>query len=280
MFRLDLPLPIHRAWIIIPFVLLTALVPEAASATLPGPAEQASASPVATYSIVAFDPATGDLGVGVQSKFFGVGSVVPWAQAGVGAIATQSYANVAYGPEGLALLRGGASARETVDRLTAGDDGRARRQLAVVDARGRVAVHTGDGCQAWAGHREGDHFAVQGNLLVDANVVDAMAHAYQTARSRDGSQLADWILAALDAAQAAGGDRRGQQSAAMLVVRDRGGVWGQNDRFIDLRVEDHPRPIEELGRLLEVHKLFYRATHAQRPVRVPQPLPDPAPPAE
>lgn len=278
MFHHDLPSPARPARIVLALISLTAVV--AAPATRPDEAEPSPSAPVATYSIVAFDPATGDLGVGVQSKFFGVGSVVPWAQAGVGAIATQSYANVAYGPEGLTLLRGGASARETVDRLTARDEGRARRQLAVADANGTVAVHTGDGCQAWAGHIEGEHFAVQGNLLVDATVVEAMAHAYRVARARDGSQLADWILAALEAAQAAGGDRRGQQSAALLVVRDRAGVWGQNDRFIDLRVEDHPRPIEELGRLLEIHKQFYRATHAQRPVRVPQPRPDPAPSAE
>lgn len=217
--------------------------------------------PVATFSIVAFDPATGELGVGVQSKFFGVGSVVPWAEAKVGAIATQSYANVGYGPQGLALLRSGVSAAETVERLTAEDEGRERRQLAVVDGQGRVAVFTGSKCHEWAGHIQGPHFSVQGNILAGEAVVRDMAAAYTSARSKEGSQLADGIMAALNAGQAAGGDTRGQQSAALLVVREKAGVWGQNDRFIDLRVEDHPRPIEELGRLLALHKEFFRSSH-------------------
>lgn len=217
--------------------------------------------PVATFSIVAFDPATGELGVGVQSKFFGVGSVVPWAEAKVGAIATQSYANVGFGPQGLAMLRAGLSAAETVERLTAEDEGRERRQLAVVDAQGWVAVYTGSKCHEWAGHLQGTNFCVQGNILAGEAVVRDMAAAFTSARSKEGSPLADGIMAALNAGQAAGGDTRGQQSAALLVVREKAGVWGQNDRFIDLRVEDHPRPIEELGRLLALHKEFFRSSH-------------------
>lgn len=219
---------------------------------------------VATFSIVAYDPATGDLGVAVQSKFFGVGSVVPYAKAKVGAIATQAAANVRYGPEGLELLAAGQSAEEVVKRLTEADPGRDQRQLGVVDAQGRAAAYTGSRCLEWAGHLTGNHFTVQGNILAGEEVVKAMAAAYERAQSELGSELADWLLAALAAGQAAGGDKRGQQSAALLVVRERGGYGGGSDRFIDLRVEDHPKPIAELHRLLDIHKQFYKRARPDR----------------
>jgi uncharacterized Ntn-hydrolase superfamily protein len=214
-------------------------------------------SPVATFSVVGFDPATEALGVAVQSKFFGVGTVVPWAKAKTGAIATQSYANIEYGVDGLKLLSKGYSARETLEQLTEADPGRTQRQVGVVDARGRVASFTGSECNAWAGHFEGTNFCVQGNILASKKVITEMAQAYLEAKDSDQSELADWLMAALVAGQAAGGDKRGQQSAALLVVREHAGYAGKNDRFIDLRVEDHPRPIEELARLLEIHKRFY-----------------------
>ncbi|MHC4137907.1 MAG: DUF1028 domain-containing protein [Planctomycetota bacterium] len=215
-----------------------------------------SPRPVATFSIVGYDPQTRDLGVAVQSKFFGVGSVVPWAKAGVGAVATQAWANVKYGPEGLKLLESGRSARQAVDALTKSDAGREQRQLGIVDAQGRAASYTGRQCLAWAGHEVGEHFCVQGNILAGEQVVAAMAKAFEQERRKWGTELADWLMAALQAGQQAGGDRRGQQSAALLVVREKGGYMGGNDRFIDLRVEDHPRPIEELARLLELHKRY------------------------
>ena len=222
---------------------------------------------VATFSIVGFDPDTGDLGVAVQSKFFGVGTVVPWAKADVGAIATQSYANIDYGPDGLDSLTRGSTARETLDRLTTADEGRDRRQAGIVDSRGQVAAYTGSSCHAWAGQIEGTNFCAQGNILAGEKVVQAMAEAFVDARVKPGSELADWLMAALTAGQDAGGDKRGQQSAALLVVRDKAGYDGKNDRYIDLRVEDHPEPIQELSRLLGIHKEFYRRAHEQRPNR-------------
>ncbi len=222
---------------------------------------------VATFSIVGFDPVTGDLGVAVESKFFGVGSVVPWAKAKVGAIATQSSANTTYGPEGLALLESGKSAKETLNQLTAADSGRDNRQAGVVDAKGNSASFTGAKCNAWAGHIESTNFCVQGNILTGEEVVKAMAAAYETARKVEGSELADWLMAALEAGQQAGGDKRGRQSAALLVVREKGGYAGKNDRYIDLRVEDHAEPIQELNRLLEMHKKFYAGAHRNKPKR-------------
>lgn len=223
--------------------------------------------PVATFSVVGFDPATGDLGVAVQSKFFGVGSVVPWAKAKVGAIATQSYANVAYGPDGLALLAAGKTAKETLKQLTDVDDRRDSRQAGIVDAKGTSASFTGAKCNAWAGHREGTNFCVQGNILAGEEVVKAMAAAFETARQVEGSELADWLMASLEAGQTAGGDTRGKQSAALLVVREKSGYGNVNDRYIDLRVEDHPEPIHELARLLEMHKKFYAGAHQKKPKR-------------
>jgi uncharacterized Ntn-hydrolase superfamily protein len=238
----------------------------------PLPDARANLPPVATFSIVAYDPATGDLGVAVQSKFFGVGTVVPYAKANVGAIATQSYANAKYGPEGLVLLQAGKRAREVVQELTEADARRDDRQLGVVDALGNVAAYTGAKCTAWAGHIEGKHFAVQGNILASEEVVKAMAKAFEEAQKELGSELADWLVAALQAGQKAGGDKRGQQSAALLVVRENAGYGRASDRYIDLRVEDHPEPIKELNRLLAIHKNFYAEAHKNRP-RVPTPPP-------
>ncbi len=219
---------------------------------------------VHTFSIVAFDPATGDLGVAVESKYFGVGSVVPWARAGVGAVATQARAKVSFGPQGLRFLKAGKSSRETLDALLAADPLRAQRQVGVIDAHGRTAAHTGAECFAFAGNRDGKNYTVQGNLLAGESVLTAMAEAYERAQTEQGSELADWLLAALAAGQAAGGDRRGQQSAALLVVRAGGGPGGDNDRYCDLRVEDHATPIAELARLRAMHRDFYA------PVRIPR----------
>lgn len=209
---------------------------------------------VHTFSIVARDPATGELGIAVESKYFSVGSVVPWARAGVGAVATQSLAKTTYGSEGLRLMEEGKSPREALDALAAADPDRERRQVGMIDAKGRTAALTGAGCIAWAGHREGENFCVQGNLLAGEQVLTAMVETFERARKVEGSELADWLMAALQAGQDAGGDRRGEQSAALLVVRARGGLGGDSDRYIDLRVEDHAKPIAELARLLALHK--------------------------
>lgn len=205
---------------------------------------------ISTYSIVARDPATGDLGVAVQSRFLAVGAAVPWARANVGAIATQAWANVEYGPEGLRLLAQGLAAEAVVHQLTTSDPGRDHRQCGVVDANGGAAAFTGEKCLPWAGHVVGQGFACQGNLLASAGTVDAMAEAFQTAPGH----LADRLLRALEAAQAAGGDSRGQQAAALYVVRAGGGYGGFGDRLVDLRVDDHPVPLAELARLLDLHR--------------------------
>lgn len=206
-----------------------------------------------TYSIVARDPETGDLGVAVQSKFLAVGSVVPWARAGVGAVATQSFANAAYGPDGLALLAGGASAAEALTTLTAADELREERQAGIVDATGRSATFTGRGCFAWAGGRTGADYAAQGNILAGAGVVDGLGETFETG----GRPFPELLVGCLVAADAAGGDRRGRESAALLVVRERGGYGGANDRWIDLRVDDHPDPLGELARLLDLMRLYF-----------------------
>jgi uncharacterized Ntn-hydrolase superfamily protein len=208
---------------------------------------------IATFSIVAIDPATGELGVAVASKFLAVGAVVPWARAGVGAVATQSYANVSYGPTGLELMAAGYSAGETLARLLADDPERELRQVGIVDARGGTATFTGSACHAWAGGRTGPGYAVQGNILTGPEVVDAMAHAFETTEG----PLAARLLTALAAGDAAGGDRRGKQSAALLVVKERGGYGGYTDRFIDLRVDDHPEPVAELQRLYGIWRLYF-----------------------
>ena len=209
-----------------------------------------------TFSIVACDLDAKQWGVGVQSKFLAVGSVVPWAEPDAGAVATQSYANPAYGPDGLALLREGRSAQETIDALVAADDGRAQRQVGVVDAQGRGATFTGAECLEWAGGRTGESYAAQGNILVSAATVDALAETFESTK---GQQLAERLLACLAAAQQAGGDRRGQQSAALLVV-ERGGGYFNSDTLVDLRVDDHERPIDELRRIYEIHQLLFGKT--------------------
>ena len=223
---------------------------------------------IATFSIVAFDPLSGDLGVAVQSKFFGVGTVVPWAKANVGAVATQSYANITYGPEGLSLLEQSIHPKVALMQLTNSDNDNAYRQVSMIDASGRTSCFTGSRCNDWAGHIAGPNFAVQGNLLAGQTVVEGMAKAFETSSTLPGTELADWLMASLQAGQDAGGDRRGRQSAALLVVRAHAGYAGMNDRYIDLRVEDHKTPITELARLLEIHKLFYKKAHKNKPQRV------------
>jgi uncharacterized Ntn-hydrolase superfamily protein len=207
-----------------------------------------------TYSLVARDGK--QWGVAVQSKFLAVGSVVSWAAPDVGAVATQAYANPRYGPDGLALLREGLSADEVVQRLVEADDGRDERQLGVVDARGGSAAFTGSECMDWAGHRTGDDYAAQGNILVSASTVDALAETFEASTG----PLAERLIACLAAAQAAGGDRRGQQSAALLVVERNGGYAGLSDVLIDLRVDDHATPIEELRRLYTLHDRLFGET--------------------
>jgi uncharacterized Ntn-hydrolase superfamily protein len=212
---------------------------------------------VATYSIAACDLDARQWGVATQSKFLAVGSVVPWAEPGVGAVATQAYANPRYGPDGLALLRGGASAEETVAKLTAADDARESRQLGVVDAVGGSATFTGSGCFTWAGGQTGPCFAAQGNILVGPETVAALAETFAATAGRP---LARRLIDCLAAAQAAGGDRRGQQSAALLVVERDGGYAGLSDVLIDLRVDDHDQPIDELARLYGLQDLLFGKT--------------------
>lgn len=189
----------------------------------------------------------------MASKFLSVGAVVPFARAGVGAVATQSFANLAYGPEGLTLLEGGRSATEVARVLTDADEERAKRQLGVADARGGVATFTGDECLEWAGGRTGEGYACQGNVLAGPEVVDDMVTAFETTEGR----LAERLVAALDAGDRAGGDRRGRQSAALLTVRKKGGYGGGSDVSADLRVDDQAAPVTELHRLLELHRLMY-----------------------
>lgn len=240
-------------FVILALALATAL---AASAAPVRPAESGSVDTLehpSTFSIVAFDQDTGDLGVGVQSKFLAVGAVVPWAKAGVGAIATQSFANTTYGPRGLELLGKGLVPAEVIRRLTKDDPQRSRRQLGIVDARGFMHAYTGADCQEWKGHVTGRHHACQGNILAGEGVVTGMSAAFRKTKG----PLADRLLAALEAGQAKGGDKRGRQSAALLVVRKDGGYAGFNDRYIDLRVDDHPRPIEELRRVYGKWKMIF-----------------------
>jgi uncharacterized Ntn-hydrolase superfamily protein len=212
---------------------------------------------VATYSIVACDLASGQWGVGVQSKFLAVGAVVPWAEPHVGAIATQSYANPRYGPNGLALLREGRTAEEVIQALTAADEGRDERQVGVVDAGGRAATYTGTACHEWAGGRTGDGYAAQGNILVSGATVDALSVTFE---SNSHLELAERLIECLAAAQAAGGDRRGQQSASLLVVEKDAGYAKLSDTIVDLRVDDHERPISELRRLYSLHEQLFGAT--------------------
>ena len=209
---------------------------------------------VATYSIAACDLESRQWGVATQSKFLAVGSIVPWAEAGIGAIATQAYANPQYGPDGLALLRDGVPADEAVQRLTADDDGRDQRQLGIVDSRGGSATFTGSKCMDWAGGIAGECFAAQGNILVGPETVDALAATFTATTGRP---LAERLLECLAAAQAAGGDRRGQQSAALFVVERDAGYAGLCDIVVDLRTDDHEAPVAELARLYDLHQLLF-----------------------
>jgi uncharacterized Ntn-hydrolase superfamily protein len=216
---------------------------------------------VATYSIVGCDLEAEQWGVAVQSKFLAAGSLVPWAEPFVGAIATQALANPRYGPNGLELLREGLSAVEVVERLTAADEGRDHRQLGVVDAQGRSASYTGAECMDWAGGHTGPRYAAQGNILVSAETVDALATTFE---QTEGRPLAERLLECLAAAQAAGGDRRGQQAAGLLVVERDGGYGGLSDVVVDLRVDDHERPVSELARIYELHQALFGKTPPER----------------
>jgi uncharacterized Ntn-hydrolase superfamily protein len=215
---------------------------------------------VATYSIVACDLEAEQWGVSVQSKFLSVGSVVPWAEPHVGAIATQAYANPRYGPNGLQLLRAGLPAQNVVDRLTSEDEGRDHRQLGVVDGEGKAATYTGKECLDWAGGRTGDGYAAQGNILVSGETVDALAETFESSSG----PLAERLIDCLAAAQEAGGDSRGQQSSALLVVQRGGGYAGMSDVVVELRVEDHERPIEELRRIYTLHDEIFGKTPREK----------------
>ena len=209
--------------------------------------------PVATFSIVAADVARGELGIAVASKFLACGAVVPWASAGAGAVATQSYSNTAYGPDGIRMMREGLSAEQTLARLLAEDSDRALRQVGIVDARGGSAAHTGTACHGWAGHQTGPGFAAQGNILVGEETVKAMAASFQSSTGL----LSDRLVAARAAGEAAGGDRRGRQASAVYVVRANAGYGGKNDVLVDLRVDDHRGPVAELRRLLDLQHLYF-----------------------
>ncbi len=204
-----------------------------------------------TFSIVARDPSNGDFGIIVQSKFPAVGSVVPWARSEIGAIATQAWANVSYGPRGLDILESGKNASTTLKMLLENDEKREHRQVGIVDSKGQAIAHTGRECMEWASHFIGDGFVCQGNILASENVVVDMADAYESTEG----DLIDKLFAALNAGQAAGGDRRGMQSAAILVVRENGGYEGGNDRYVDVRVDEHPSPIGELERIFKIYDM-------------------------
>jgi uncharacterized Ntn-hydrolase superfamily protein len=209
--------------------------------------------PVTTFSLVACDPRSGDLGVAVASKFLAVGAVVPWARAGVGAVAAQAWANTSYGPRGLDLLAAGKSPKEALDTLIQEDNQAEHRQAGIVDAQGHSATWTGHECHSWAGGIAGPNFAAQGNILVGEATIAAMAETFQ----HEKGSLWRRMLAGLAAGQRAGGDSRGQQAAALLVVREHGGYGGFNDRMIDLRVDDAVHPIDELAHLLDIHELLF-----------------------
>ena len=220
----------------------------AVAAALPASPAEPPAPPdvCATFSIVGYDPDAKEWGVAVASKFLAVGAVVPWVKADAGAVATQSFANTTFGPKGLDLMEKGKSAEEAIKELTDADEGRDRRQVGMVDAKGNPATFTGSKCVPWAGGKTGEHYAAQGNILAGPEVVDAMAKAFEESKG----PLAWRLMAALDAGDKAGGDKRGKQSAALYVVRAKGGYGGLNDRLIDYRVDDHKDPVPELARIL------------------------------
>lgn len=217
-----------------------------------------------TFSIVGFDPNEKEWGIAVQSKFLGVGAVVPFAKAGVGAVATQSFANTSYGPMALQLIEQGKTAQEALELITKDDPQKGLRQVGIIDANGNPATFTGASCYEWAGGIAGPYFAAQGNILVDERPVQAMAKTFESSKGA----LADRLLAALDAGQQAGGDSRGQQSSALLVVKERGGYGGFNDRYIDLRVDDHPEPIKELMRIYQLQQLYFAPAKAENIVQI------------
>ena len=238
-------------WIFLATLIASTLapMPQVVDAQDRGPIiDEAGEEIVATFSIVARDPLTEELGVAVQSRAFRAAAIVSYAKAGVGAIATQASKNQSYGPRGLELLEQGLSPDEVVQRLTGSDEGRDRRQLAVIDARGRVRAYTGSRTSDWAGHIEGENYSVQGNILVSEEVVRDMAHAFETAEG----ELAERLMAALDAGQAAGGDARGKQAGGILVVKPIGDSGRTTDRWVDVRVDDHPTPFVEIRRLMNM----------------------------
>jgi uncharacterized Ntn-hydrolase superfamily protein len=208
---------------------------------------------VATFSIIGYDPVTKETGIAVQSKFLSVGAVVPWAEAGVGAVATQSFANTSFGPRGLTYLKEGKPPEEVIELLVKNDEDKDLRQFAVMDADGMTAAFTGDACYDWAGHTQGTYCSAQGNILVSEETVQSMVSAFE---NTEGS-LAERLLEALDQGQQAGGDSRGKQSAALFIVQEEGGYGGYNDRKYDLRVDDHLEPIKELKRLYHLHQLYF-----------------------
>jgi uncharacterized Ntn-hydrolase superfamily protein len=214
------------------------------------------AVPASTFSLAACDAERGEWGVAVASRFLAVGALCAWAEPEVGAIATQSWIKASYGPDGLDLLARGASAPEALERLLAEDDGREQRQVGVVDGQGRAASYTGSACLGWAGDRTGASYAAQGNMLVSEATLATLAETFEAAPE---SPLAERLLAALGAGQCAGGDRRGQQAAALRVVRRGGGYLGA-DILVDLRVDDHARPVDELARLYGLHQLYFGST--------------------
>jgi uncharacterized Ntn-hydrolase superfamily protein len=217
--------------------------------------------PIATFSIVAYDPGRKEWGVAVQSKFMAAGAVVSWAHANAGAVATQAYANLSYGPDGLDMMAKGMKAEEVIRALTERDEDAAMRQVGMVDRQGRAASFTGEGCSDWAGHIVREGFACQGNILIPGTV-EAMVEAFDKARGGEG-ELADWLVTALAAGQEAGGDSRGRQAAGVLVVRENGGYGGKTDRYLDLRVDDDPYPIKKLGQLVQMHHLFFGETREE-----------------
>jgi len=214
---------------------------------------------VPTYSIVAHDPSTGDLGVAVQSRYFSVGPVVPWAEADVGAVATQAFVNVSYGPRGLQLLKEGLTVEEVIEKLTGEDEGKEFRQLGIVDAKGNAAAYTGTKCLEWAGSKVGKCYSTQGNILTGEEVVEKIAEKFESTKG----DLAGRLVAALEAGEKAGGDARGRQSAALLVVRKNAGRGGYGDKSIELRVEDNSDPVAELKRLLKIHRVYYLIDEAE-----------------
>lgn len=217
-----------------------------------------------TYSIVAYDADENAWGIAVSSKFPAVGAIVPWAKANAGAVATQAFAKLGYGPDGLRLMAEGKSAAETLHLLLQDDDMRENRQVGLVDADGNAVAHTGNLCHEWAGHKIGDGYTVQGNLLAGEGVIESMSKAYVTAEG----ELADRLIVALRAGEIAGGDRRGKQSAAVLVVRANGGYGGDTDRYLDLRVDDHEEPVRRLSELVEMHHLYFQPPRKGNAVKI------------